>query len=67
MKEAWDASKDALVKSGAFAIQQLSEALSAIARLENLPQGLPEKALQKCAEQVQLLVGKYFLSDEALM
>ncbi|XP_051142129.1 uncharacterized protein LOC127259035 isoform X2 [Andrographis paniculata] len=52
VKEAWDANKDALVKSGAFAIEQLSEALSAIARSENLPQGLPEKALQKCAEQL---------------
>ncbi|KAK6164754.1 hypothetical protein DH2020_001618 [Rehmannia glutinosa] len=52
VKEAWDTKKDALVQSGTFAIEQLSEALSATARSEKLPQGLSERALQKCAEQL---------------
>ncbi|KAI3449529.1 hypothetical protein Pfo_006194 [Paulownia fortunei] len=52
VKEAWDTKKDALVQSGAFAIEQLSEALSATARSKKLPEGLPERALQKCAEQL---------------
>lgn len=60
VKEAWDTKKDALVESGAFAIEQLSEALSATAKSEKLPSGLPEKALQKCAEQVQFPHSRYF-------
>ncbi|VFQ89942.1 unnamed protein product [Cuscuta campestris] len=52
IKEAWDTKRDVLIQSGAFAIEQLSEALSANARSEKLPQGLLEKALQKCAEQL---------------
>ncbi|GFQ03340.1 spermatogenesis-associated protein 20 [Phtheirospermum japonicum] len=52
VKEAWDTNKDKLVKSGAFAIEQLSEALSSTARSEKVPQGFPERALQKCAEQL---------------
>lgn len=51
-----------MVQSGAFAIEQLSEALSATARSEKLPEGLPERALQKCAEQVELSSGKIFLN-----
>ncbi|KAL8054788.1 hypothetical protein ABFX02_04G015600 [Erythranthe guttata] len=52
VKEAWDTKKDALVQSGTFAIEQLSEALSATARSEKLADGLSEKALQKCAEEL---------------
>ncbi|KAL3647965.1 hypothetical protein CASFOL_008933 [Castilleja foliolosa] len=52
VKEAWNTKKDELVKSGTFAIEQLSEALSATARSEKVPQGLLERALQKCAEQL---------------
>lgn len=54
VKEAWDTKKDALTKSGAFAIEQLSEALSASANSNKLPDGLPQKALHLCAEQVSL-------------
>ncbi|KAG8389442.1 hypothetical protein BUALT_Bualt02G0229900 [Buddleja alternifolia] len=52
VKEAWDSKRDVLVQSGASAIEQLSEALAATARLEKLPKGLAERALQKCAEQL---------------
>lgn len=52
VKEAWDTKKEALVQSGDFAIEQLSEALSATAKLNKLQEGFPEKTLQKCAEQV---------------
>ncbi|CAA0828176.1 catalytics [Striga hermonthica] len=52
VKEAWDTKKDALVQSGTFAIEQLSEALSATASSNKVPQGLPQKALQKCTEQL---------------
>ncbi|KAL2238950.1 UNVERIFIED_CONTAM: Spermatogenesis-associated protein 20 [Sesamum indicum] len=52
VKEAWDTNKDALVQSGAFAIEQLSEALSATAKSTKIPEALPEKAVQKCAEQL---------------
>lgn len=53
MKEAWENKRDVLVKSGAFAIEQLSEALSASANSNSLPDGLPQKALELCAEQVR--------------
>ncbi|XP_059659521.1 uncharacterized protein LOC132306218 [Cornus florida] len=52
VKEAWDSKKDVLVKSGAFAIEQLSEALSASAISNKLPDGLPQTALTLCAEQL---------------
>lgn len=52
MKEAWDNKKDILVKSGAFAIEQLSEALSASTGSNQLPDGLAQNALRLCAEQV---------------
>ncbi|XP_022758050.1 spermatogenesis-associated protein 20 isoform X2 [Durio zibethinus] len=52
VKDAWNNKKDMLVKSGAFAIEQLSEALSASAASNQLPDGLPENALQLCAEQL---------------
>ncbi|XP_057461629.1 uncharacterized protein LOC130751906 [Actinidia eriantha] len=56
VKEAWENKRDVLVKSGAFAIEQLSEALSASANSNRLADGLPRKALELCAEQ---LAGTY--------
>ncbi len=53
VKDAWDSKRDVLVKSGAFAIEQLSEALSASASPSKLPDGLPQNALRLCAEQVR--------------
>ncbi|KAL1542665.1 dTMP kinase [Salvia divinorum] len=52
VKEAWDTKKEYMVKGGIFAIEQLAEALAAVARSEKLPDGLPERAVQKCAEQL---------------
>ncbi|GMI66574.1 hypothetical protein like AT4G03200 [Hibiscus trionum] len=52
VKDAWDNKKDMLVKSGAFAIEQLSEALSASAGSNQLPDGLSQNALHLCAEQL---------------
>ncbi|XP_042476929.1 spermatogenesis-associated protein 20 isoform X2 [Macadamia integrifolia] len=52
VKDAWETKKDVLAKSGAFAIEQLSEALAASASSNKLPDGLPQKALQLCAEQL---------------
>ena len=53
VREAWDTKRDMLVKSGAFAIQQLSEALSSSASSDKLPDGLPQNALRLCSEQVR--------------
>lgn len=44
-----------LVKSGAVAIEQLSEALSVSAESNKLSDGLPQTAVQKCADQVMIL------------
>ncbi|KAF5931342.1 hypothetical protein HYC85_032215 [Camellia sinensis] len=52
VKEAWDSKRDVLIKSGSFAIEQLSEALSASANSNRLPDGLSQKALELCAEQL---------------
>ena len=52
VKEAWDNKRDMLVKSGSFAIEQLSEALSTKGSLDKLPDDLPQYALSLCAEQV---------------
>lgn len=43
-----------LVKSGAFAIEQLSEALSSSSDSGKLPDGVSDEALQLCSEQVRL-------------
>ncbi|XP_027174031.1 uncharacterized protein LOC113773594 [Coffea eugenioides] len=51
VKEAWDKKKDMLVSSGAFAMEQLAEALTATAGSNKLPDGLPQTALNLCAEQ----------------
>ncbi|KAA8543140.1 hypothetical protein F0562_021365 [Nyssa sinensis] len=56
VKEAWDSKRDVLIKSGAFAIEQLSEALSASASSNKLQDGLSQAALRLCAEQ---LAGSY--------
>lgn len=55
VREAWDTRRDTLVKSGAFAIEQLSEALSSSASSNKLPDGLPQNALRLCSEQVSLI------------
>lgn len=52
VREAWENKRDMLVKSGAFAIEQLSEALSASASSNKLPDELPQNALRLCSEQV---------------
>lgn len=52
VKEAWDNTRDMLVKSGSFAIEQLSEALSTKASLDKLPDDLPQHALSLCAGQL---------------
>ncbi|XP_038876725.1 spermatogenesis-associated protein 20 [Benincasa hispida] len=52
VKEAWDNKRDVLVKSGTFAIEQLSEALSATASSNKLPEELPQNALRLCAVQL---------------
>ncbi|MBA0769580.1 hypothetical protein Gotri_018295, partial [Gossypium trilobum] len=52
VKDAWDNKREMIVKSGAFAIEQLSEALSASAGSNQLPDGLAQNALRLCAEQL---------------
>ncbi|KAL9435730.1 hypothetical protein AB3S75_021907 [Citrus x aurantiifolia] len=52
VKDAWDKKRDMLAQSGAFAIEQLSEALSASASSNKLPDELPQNALHLCAEQL---------------
>ncbi|KAF3436401.1 hypothetical protein FNV43_RR23493 [Rhamnella rubrinervis] len=60
VREAWDTKRDMLVKSGASAIQQLSEALSSSAISNKLADGLPQNALRLCAEQLmQTFDSKY--------
>ncbi|KAF8401524.1 hypothetical protein HHK36_012464 [Tetracentron sinense] len=56
VKDAWENKRETLVKSGAFAIEQLSEALSSSASSYKLSDGVPQKALHLCAEQ---LAGSY--------
>lgn len=43
-----------LVKSGAYAIEQLSEAMSASSNSDKLPDGVPADALRLCSDQVRL-------------
>lgn len=52
VKDAWDSKRDILVKSGAFAIEQLTEALSASASSSKVPDELLQNAMRLCAEQV---------------
>lgn len=42
-----------LVKSGAFAIEQLSEALSGRSDSDKLADGVPDDAIRLCSEQVR--------------
>lgn len=59
VKEAWENKKDVLVKSGAFAIEQLSEALSCSSTSDKLPDGVPASALRLCSEQVRLCASAF--------
>ncbi|XP_010522664.1 PREDICTED: spermatogenesis-associated protein 20 isoform X2 [Tarenaya hassleriana] len=52
VKDAWDNRRDMLVKSGTFALDELSKALSANAESEKLPDGLSQTAFQECAKQL---------------
>ncbi|KAM7275705.1 hypothetical protein ACFE04_017571 [Oxalis oulophora] len=52
VKEAWDSKKDTLIKSGAYAIEQLSKSLTISASLSKVPDDLPQDALRKCANQL---------------
>jgi len=54
VKQAWDSKRDMLIKSGAFAIEQLSEAMSISSTSDKLPDGVPADALRLCSEQVRL-------------
>ncbi|KAL5701127.1 dTMP kinase [Ranunculus cassubicifolius] len=56
VKDAWETKRDTLVKSGAFAIEQLSEASISSASSKELPVGVLENAVRLCAEQ---LAGNY--------
>lgn len=56
MKDAWDNKRDVLVKSGALAIEQLSEALSVTASSNKVPDVLPHNAINQCAEQVSVII-----------
>lgn len=56
VKDAWDTKRETLVKSGDFAIQQLSEALSSSAISDKVPDDVPLNAARLCAEQ---LAGNY--------
>lgn len=53
VKEAWYSKKDMLVQSGAFAIEQLSEALAATAISNKLSDEVLQTALRKCADHVR--------------
>lgn len=52
MKNAWDSKRDTLLKSGTYAIEELSKALSANAATDKLPDGLSRSAVSICAKQV---------------
>ncbi|GAA0145494.1 hypothetical protein LIER_05676 [Lithospermum erythrorhizon] len=52
VKDAWDSKKDELIRSGTFAIEQLSKALTATAESAKLSDGLHLTALDLCAEQL---------------
>ncbi|KAH0908333.1 hypothetical protein HID58_031654 [Brassica napus] len=54
VKDAWDTKRDVLVKSGTYAIEELSKALSATAGNDKLPDGLSRTAVTICAKQVCL-------------
>lgn len=55
VKDAWESKRDVLIQSGAFAIEQLSEAMSVKAESYKLSEGITQSALHKCAKQVSIL------------
>lgn len=59
VKEAWESKRDMLVKSGTFAIEQLSEALSTSSDSGKLPDGVSDEALRLCSEQVRLCASAF--------
>ncbi|KAI7747682.1 hypothetical protein M8C21_029020, partial [Ambrosia artemisiifolia] len=52
VKEAWESKKDVLVKSGTFAIEQLSEALSISKLSDKLSEEIAQSALHKCTKSL---------------
>ncbi|KAJ0265006.1 Catalytic protein [Hirschfeldia incana] len=52
VKDAWDTKRDVLLKSGTYAIEELSKALSATAGNDKLPDGLSRTAVTICAKQL---------------
>ncbi|XP_010243542.1 PREDICTED: spermatogenesis-associated protein 20 isoform X2 [Nelumbo nucifera] len=56
VKDAWETKREMLVKGGAYAIEQLAEALSKSVTLNTPTDGLSQHALHLCAEQ---LAGSY--------
>lgn len=52
MKDAWDSKRDTLLKSGNYAIEELSKALSASAGSDKLSDGISRAAVSVCAKQV---------------
>lgn len=50
-----------LIQSGAFAIEQLSEAMSVKAESYKLSEGITQSALRKCAKQVCMLPAYSYL------
>ncbi|WZZ11892.1 hypothetical protein YC2023_104981 [Brassica napus] len=63
VKDAWDTKRDVLVKSGTYAIEELSKALSATAGNDKLPDGLSRTAVTICAKQLKE-AGKTSEADE---
>lgn len=53
VKEAWDTKQEMLEKSGNFAIEQLSEALSATAHSHRLSDELAQNSLKLCVKQLE--------------
>lgn len=52
VKEVWDTKKDALRQNGEQVVQQLAEATAASASSAELAQGLPQQAVELCANQL---------------
>ncbi|CAN0897995.1 Spermatogenesis-associated protein 20 [Linum grandiflorum] len=52
VKDAWDTKREMLLQSGTFALEQLSEALTAVATSTTLSDGVPQNAIRLCAEQL---------------
>uniref|UniRef100_A0A1D1ZHJ6 Spermatogenesis-associated protein 20 n=1 Tax=Anthurium amnicola TaxID=1678845 RepID=A0A1D1ZHJ6_9ARAE len=52
VKEVWETKREMLEKGGSLAMEQLSEALSATATSRRLSDGLSQRSLQQCYEQL---------------